>query len=151
MISARDGVVQFSLTYSTDRDPTERPVSLDYYWAPWAPTNQISSAVTQRTGVGVGDWQHGRELFFSDQVQCAKCHRVRGEGATVGPDLSNLVFRDAASVLRDIREPSAAINPDYVTYNVTRTDGESFTGFIRANERDALRVIGADGKEVVVP
>jgi len=26
-------------------------------------------------------------------------------------------------VLRDIKEPSASINPDYVTYNVVTSDG----------------------------
>jgi cytochrome c553 len=39
---------------------------------------------------------------FGELLKCATCHRIRGEGATVGPDLSNLVSRDAASVLRDL-------------------------------------------------
>ena len=46
---------------------------------------------------------------------------LRGEGFAVGPDLNNLVHRDYASVLRDIAEPSAAINPDAVGYTVTTT------------------------------
>ena len=48
------------------------------------------------------------------QAGCAKCHRVRGQGSDLGPDLSNLVHRDYDSVLRDIREPSGALNPDYI-------------------------------------
>src|SRR6185369_14272858 len=75
--------------------------------------------------------------------------RIRGEGATTGPDLSNLVSRDATSVLRDIREPSASINPDYVAYNVTVAAGADLKGFVRAQDEHSLRIIGADGKETI--
>ncbi len=62
-------------------------------------------------------------------------------------DLSNLAHRDPAATLRDIREPSAAINPDYVAYNVELRDGESWTGFVRAQSAEELRIVGIDGKE----
>jgi putative heme-binding domain-containing protein len=94
-----------------------------------------------------GDWQRGKALFASEQTQCAKCHRVRGEGGLAGPDLSNLVARDAASVLRDIREPSASIHPDYTGYTVALRDGEALSGFVRAQDPDALTVLGVDGRE----
>ena len=70
-----------------------------------------------------GDYERGRELFFGERLKCSTCHRIRGEGAIVGPDLSNLAHRDAATVLRDIQDPSVAINPDYVAYNVATRDG----------------------------
>jgi putative heme-binding domain-containing protein len=94
-----------------------------------------------------GDYENGRSIFFGDQLKCSTCHRLRGEGATIGPDLSNLASRDAASVLRDIKEPSASINPDYVAYNVTLSDGGELTGFIRAQDDASIKLIGADGKE----
>jgi putative heme-binding domain-containing protein len=96
-----------------------------------------------------GDYERGRSLFFGDKLKCATCHRIRSQGATTGPDLSNLISRDAESVLRDVREPSASINPDYVAYNVTVASGNDLTGFVRAQDERSLRVIGADGKEAV--
>ena len=98
-----------------------------------------------------GDWQRGRTLFTSEQLQCAKCHRIRGEGGLAGPDLSNLIARDAASVLRDIREPSASIHPDYTGYTLVRRDGGELSGFVRAQDADAIRVLGLDGQETLVP
>jgi len=65
--------------------------------------------------------------------------------------LSNLTHRDSASVLRDIKEPSASINPDYVAYNVELKDGNQVTGFVRAQSEETLRVVGADGKEQIIP
>src|SRR6185436_19427556 len=94
-----------------------------------------------------GDWEHGRELFLGAELQCAKCHRVRGEGGTAGPDLSNLIHRDPASVLRDIREPSATIHPDYVTYRVSAKNGETTDGFVRAQTADRVRMFDVNGNE----
>lgn len=117
----------------------------------WAPERRPLPRMpeTEAQIVG-GDYERGRELFFGERLKCSTCHRLRGEGATVGPDLSNLASRDAATVLRDINDPSAAINPDYVAYNVATHDGDDLTGFVRAQSTEALRIIGADGKERLV-
>src|SRR5262249_53714119 len=96
-----------------------------------------------------GDWQHGRELF--SELQCAKCHRMRGEGGIAGPDLSNLIHRDSASVLRDIREPSATLHPDYVTYQIVTQEGETLQGFIRSQAADSLTLFNVEGKETTLP
>ena len=118
----------------------------------WAPTNRASGGTDSRAPqFVVGDWEDGHGLFYGDKLQCAKCHRVRGEGATVGPDLSNLVHRDAASVLRDIRDPGATLHPDYVTYQADLKNGDTLQGFIRGAEADAVRIVDAAGKETIVP
>jgi putative heme-binding domain-containing protein len=96
-----------------------------------------------------GDFERGRSLFFGEQLKCATCHRLRGEGATIGPDLSNLAARSPAAVLRDIRQPSASIHPDYVAYNVALKNGESLTGFVRSQDEHSLRMTAADGKEQI--
>ncbi|MCI0534113.1 MAG: ThuA domain-containing protein [Verrucomicrobiales bacterium] len=153
-ISVRDGATDVEVLHSTADNSRLRPLPLSSGRVGWFPafaTNSLTVPVLSTDlRVPVGDWEAGHKLFFSETLQCARCHRVRHEGGTIGPDLSNLVYRDIPSVLRDIRDPNAAINPDYVSYNVTRTDGEQFTGFIRAHEVDRLRVTGADGKETVV-
>lgn len=102
---------------------------------------------TGNTQFAGGDFERGKALFFGDKLKCSTCHRLRTEGATTGPDLSNLASRDAASVLRDIKEPNASIHPDYVAYNVSLKNGETLNGFVRAQDQRWLRLIGADGKE----
>ena len=100
-----------------------------------------------RAELAGGDYERGRGLFFGERLKCSTCHRLRDEGGMIGPDLGNLVSRDVTSVLRDIREPSASINPDYVPYIVSLNDGAEFTGFIRAQDNAVIRLLGADGKE----
>ncbi len=115
----------------------------------WAPKTRASGGTDSRAAHKPdGDWQHGRDLFT--ELQCVKCHRVRGEGGIVGPDLSNLIHRDPVSVLRDIREPSATLHPDYVTYQLTTKDGETIQGFIRSQSAEFVKVFDVEGKETSV-
>jgi putative heme-binding domain-containing protein len=83
-------------------------------------------------------------LFFNDRPGCAKCHTLYGRGGTIGPDLSNLIHRDYASVLRDITHPSFAINPDYLSYSVILTDGRTLSGVVH-NVKRAIEVGDANG------
>ena len=94
---------------------------------PFATSGTIEERVSSIPEIAGGNWQAGRELF-KGKATCATCHQLRGAGVAVGPDLSNLIHRDYASVLKDIAEPSAAINPDAVGYVVTRKDGTAVTG-----------------------
>jgi putative heme-binding domain-containing protein len=118
----------------------------------WVPNVEAKSILPEENPELVGgDFLRGKSLFFGDKLKCATCHRIRGEGKTIAPDLSNLVSRDAGSILRDIKEPSATINPDYVAFNVLLNDGEDLNGFVRAQNENSLTVLGVDGKETVVP
>jgi len=127
------------------------PVSWNQLVA-WAPKGRVSAGTNSRPpSKPDGDWEHGRDLFLGAQLQCAKCHRIRGEGGTAGPDLSNLIHRDAASVLRDVREPGATLHPDYVTYQVAMKDGSTFNGFVRSQMEEAIQIFDAEGKVTVLP
>lgn len=117
-------------------------------WKPQAePTATIASTAVDRPR---GDFENGRGLFFGEQLKCSTCHRIRGEGAGHGPDLSNLASRDVASVLRDIRQPSATINPDYVGYNVRMRNDDEFTGFVRNEGNDRLKITSVTGIDTIV-
>ncbi len=132
-------------------DPTVRAVPLSAWLLPWAAPHRAPPTVeTEKTDLAGGDFERGRALFYGKKAVCSTCHQVRGEGGTVGPDLSNLAHRDATSVLRDIKEPSATINPDYVAYIGQLKGGGGFAGFVRAQDADTLRIAGMDGKDQLV-
>jgi putative heme-binding domain-containing protein len=75
---------------------------------------------------------------------------VRGKGAKIGPDLSNLFYRDARSVLRDITDPSAAIHPDYVPYTIVLADQRVLSGLLRAAGEDKVRLVDSNAQETVL-
>ncbi|MEO5804335.1 MAG: ThuA domain-containing protein [Verrucomicrobiota bacterium] len=117
----------------------------------WIPKTEPRAILpTENPELAGGDFQRGKNLFFGDKLKCATCHMIRGEGKLIAPDLSNLVSRDPGSILRDIKEPSASINPDYVAFNISLTDGDDLSGFVRAQSQESLTVLGVDGKETVI-
>jgi putative heme-binding domain-containing protein len=141
-----------SVSYHTQEDPRPRALQLSRLLLPWAATRKEEASVAVGRDVPElkgGNWARGRRVFFSEQAACSKCHAVGGEGGAIGPDLSNLPHRDYHSVLRDIAEPSFAINPDYITHVVTLRDGRVLTGAVRT-EGDRLHVGDAQGKVTTV-
>jgi putative heme-binding domain-containing protein len=137
-----------SVVWFTNEDSTERALAINRTLVPWAPLKKIEdkpvdvSTLPQLAG---GDWAHGRELFFSEQGLCFKCHTLQGTGGNIGPPLLNLPHRDYESVLRDIAQPSAAINPVYLSQTIALQDGRVLTGTVRA-EGDTLFIGDTNGK-----
>lgn len=151
LATGTDAALAFDATTTAENDPTVRPLALGALVLPWAAPHRTPPTVeTEKTDLAGGDFERGRTLFFGPKLVCATCHRVRGEGGAIGPDLSNLAHRDATSVLRDIKEPSATINPDYVAYIGELKSGGGFTGFVRAQDTAILRIAGVDGKDQLV-
>src|SRR5262249_366879 len=129
------GGTALSMSYFTNEDKRPRPMQLHRILVPWADTNV--KALNQATSLPHpkelegGSWARGRKEFFGEQAACSKCHTIDGVGGSIGPDLSNLIHRDYASVFRDITQPSFAINPDHVTYVVDLNDGRRLTGVVQ--------------------
>src|SRR5262249_16156232 len=148
---------ELDLSWSTTLDPqTFRPFPLRRLLVPWAspaplgiPSRTSGNPITPE--LAGGHWLRGRHLFFSETLACSKCHRMRGEGGEAGPDLSNLVYRDYHSVLKDIREPNNAINPDHIAYQVERADGETLTAVLKTETREQLTFADATGRPIAVP
>jgi putative heme-binding domain-containing protein len=145
---------QLHVWFHTQEDPRARPLQARRILLPWALPPEGSSSelhwlARKRQQLGEASWGRGRRIFFGEKAICYKCHKVHGEGGSIGPDLSNLLHRDIDSVLRDIQQPSFSINPDYVSYAVILTDGRVLTGTVRT-EGETLVVGQQDGTEVRV-
>jgi putative heme-binding domain-containing protein len=137
--------------FRTTEDVRLRPLPLHRFLLPWATLKRSTNENTIRDipELKGGNWARGKAVYFGNDSQCSKCHRVRGDGGDIGPDLSNLIHRDYDSVLRDIRFPSAAINPDHLTYLVELKDGRSFTGIIK-QQGGQMRIVDSGAKETTI-
>ena len=152
-VTIATGAVEANLDVSwfTAEDSRPRPLPLRRVLLPWAKPYVAVALVKRTPELEGGDWERGRKVFFGDQASCFKCHQIGAEGGTIGANLSNLIYRDYASVWRDISEPSAAINPEHIAYNVTLTSGEMETGVLLKNNRDEVVLGQATGKELTIP
>ena len=136
------GPPSLAVSWTTAEDDRPRPLPLRRLFVPWADTSgnsAVPSTPSPPPELAGGSWARGRREFFGETAACSKCHTVHGQGGTIGPDLSNLVHRDYASVLRDISTPSFALNPDHLSYLVRLEDGRTLTGVVQ-NAGGKLRI-----------
>lgn len=123
---------------------------------PGVPPRPATPGAWHKALTPAGDAGSGRRVFFHPLVNCAKCHQVRGRGAVVGPDLSNVarVF-DRQRLIEAILDPSREVAPQYEQHIVETKAGATYTavlvhmgleGTLTLNAVDAgrVRVRGAD-------
>ncbi len=78
----------------------------------------------------------GRRAF--EKAGCAQCHRVKGRGGSVGPDLTGLAKRmKPRVVLESILEPSRTIDEAYMMQQFSMSDGVVHLGQVQ-EETDAV-------------
>jgi putative heme-binding domain-containing protein len=76
---------------------------------------------------GPGDLDRGRRLF---RERCATCHRLFGDGETIGPDLSYANRHDRDFLLISLVDPTGVVRKEYQAYQVATHDGRVFSGLI---------------------
>jgi putative heme-binding domain-containing protein len=100
-----------------------------------------------------GDIDRGRQLFHKTAgIQCRNCHRIAGDGADVGPDLS-LIGRkyDRAKLLDSILDPSKNVEPQYVTWLVETTSGRVYTGLLMYKDGNEIVIKDSENKQHHIP
>jgi putative heme-binding domain-containing protein len=90
----------------------------------------------------------GRRVF---QKICATCHRARGEGVEVGPDLETVAGRSVEDLLLHILDPNREVAANFVNYNVATTDGRTISGIIVSESATSLTLKRAQGVTDVIP
>ena len=141
------------VAWHTAEDFRERALQVRRVLLPWArPPASAPPAETERRipEIAGGDWARGKQVF-AGPAACFVCHQMRGEGGVIGPDLSNLVHRDYASVLKDIVQPSAAINPDRIAYTLELKAGGSTTGIILEDTAQHVVLGDVTGAKRTIP
>jgi putative heme-binding domain-containing protein len=104
-----------------------------------------SLAATKRSASAVGDSTRGQAIF-EGKGTCTTCHRVKGTGSRLGPDLSEVgQSRRAAELEQSLVDPDAEIAAANRFYRVVTKDGTVVTG--RLLNLDSFSVQLLDGKE----
>jgi putative heme-binding domain-containing protein len=80
-----------------------------------------------------GHGERGRELYLGKGA-CSLCHIVRGEGESLGPDLTDVGSRRAPDDLQaSLVDPGAAVSPRYLVVSARTKEGREIRG-MRINE-----------------
>jgi putative heme-binding domain-containing protein len=74
-----------------------------------------------------GEASAGRALFVQT---CAKCHKLFGEGASIGPEITGAQRQNTEYLLQHIVDPSAAVPSEYRVFTVLTGDGRLLNGVV---------------------
>ncbi len=91
-----------------------------------------------------GNVEDGRRVFLTVGT-CAKCHKVKGEGKEVGPDLSEIGGKLGKEALYvSILDPSAGISHNFETHLLLLEDGTSLSGILVSETEQEVSVKTAE-------
>jgi putative heme-binding domain-containing protein len=90
--------------------------------------SRYRTMLTDRTLAGA-DVRNGRAIF---QQTCGTCHKMYGEGADIGPDLTGSNRTNLDYLLLNVLNPGADVPDAYRLVIVTTRDGRTFTGTVSA-------------------
>jgi putative heme-binding domain-containing protein len=113
-------------------------------------TAEMETKIHQLAGLirtGIGDPYSGRTLF---QNTCGNCHKLFGQGAAVGPDLTAYNRGDLESMLLAVVNPSAEIREGFENYTVETKDDRSLSGFLVEQDNQTIVLRGLDDQNVTL-
>ncbi|MBN9123033.1 MAG: c-type cytochrome [Planctomycetes bacterium] len=83
------------------------------------------------------DVANGRLLFNKN---CAACHKMFGEGQSVGPELTGSQRSNLDYVLENVLDPSAVVPREFQMVNFTLNDDRVVGGIVLRETKDAVTV-----------
>ncbi|RLS56286.1 MAG: glucose dehydrogenase [Planctomycetota bacterium] len=137
------------------RDSLKAAPMLQQYQATQAAN--VDPLFQHRASLLGGDAERGKEVFFGNAAaSCRRCHMVSGQGGAVGPDLSSVGLvegkpRSRLELLESILLPNAKIAKGFETVVLVTDDGLVYTGVLREETAETVKLMTATGEIVTVP
>ena len=100
-----------------------------------------------------GDAARGFKIYRDNAaVYCVRCHKVRGEGGEVGPELTGIGQKQPRTyLLESIVAPNQAIAQGFESVVVARSDGQVLAGVLKGEDDKTLRLMTAEAKLIEIP
>jgi quinoprotein glucose dehydrogenase len=105
-----------------------------------------------REALAGGNAEAGKKIFYSKfEVNCLKCHKIKGQGGEVGPELTGIGSKQKREYLLEaIVDPNKEIAKGYETTVVSLSNGLFVTGIVKGEDAGELRLMDAEGKILTV-
>jgi putative heme-binding domain-containing protein len=95
-----------------------------------------------------GDVAEGKKLF---QATCGLCHKLFGEGNSIGPDLTGADRKNTDYLLEQIVSPSAYVRPEYASFEAELKDDRIITGLVVDSSASTVTLVDRNNEKHTVP
>jgi cytochrome c oxidase cbb3-type subunit III len=90
-----------------------------------------------------GDPERGK-VWYETKSDCASCHRVKGVGSRLGPDLTEIgAVRRMAELEKSLLDPDAEVLPANRSFQAVTKDGTTINGTLLNQDTFTLQVLDA--------
>ena len=91
-----------------------------------------------------GTANKGAEVF---KRVCASCHRLKGIGVAVGPELADVRQKAKETLLTEILDPNRTVEPRYASYIAALADGRTVVGLLSSESSASITLKLPNGVE----
>jgi putative membrane-bound dehydrogenase-like protein len=95
-----------------------------------------------------GNAARGAPLF---KENCAVCHKLFGEGESIGPDLTGSERGDLDFLMTSLVDPSRQIRKEYQSQTIALRDGRVLNGLVIEEDDRTSTLIDSNRQKTVVP
>ncbi len=94
-----------------------------------------------------GNAKKGQMVFASI---CIACHKYKGQGVDVGPDITDIKAKPPEALLSDILDPNRMFEARWCAYQIDTKDGRSLSGVVGSESADSvvLKMMGGIAETV---
>jgi len=96
---------------------------------------------------GPVDLKAGHELAVKT---CLTCHKLHGEGADVGPDLTGVGRSSLDALLANVIDPNQIIGKGYENVEIETKDGRAVSGRLIEDTEARVKLLSAGPKEEII-
>jgi putative heme-binding domain-containing protein len=96
---------------------------------------------------GPADLQAGHEIA---KKTCFVCHKLYGEGADVGPELTGVGRSSLDALLANVIDPNQVVGKGYENIQIETKDGRSLSGRLVEETDGSIKLLSAGPKEDVI-
>ena len=109
--------------------------------------DRIVRQYIEAAGKASGDPARGRLLHTA---VCAACHRLKGEGQDIGPELGTVAAKPDEQLIEAILDPNRAVEQRYLLQSVTLKNGKLIAGLLAEETSNTITLKLAGQTEVIL-
>ena len=87
-----------------------------------------------------GDLANGKVLY---EKNCAGCHKFKGEGRDLAPDLTGMGVHGAHELLIHILDPNRVVEDNFISVSIDTKDGETYDGVVATENNSSVKLRNA--------